>query len=298
MNSASLFKNFMVSQGTSLRLFVAITMGVGLCILALRFSPSHATGIEELGGNAAVCAGKNPANSLAEFRMNEQRSTAAVVGIAGGSSGGVANHSTQDPAGSAEGSPCDGSKPEKENVNRVVANAKNSPIFFPSNRHVLISGKFVIIGRTDEDVFRLNGRAGVMESVGSNVRIAPMQIAPGTYRLDVEGHRHEFVVALNEREHDGPNGWPVVRWHPMEGSAEGCRECHHGPPDPAKHHWRSVPIPEACFGCHPVVKLEAIHAHPMEHLHQCQDCHSVHSAREPYLLKGSVRELCSACHES
>jgi hypothetical protein len=131
-------------------------------------------------------------------------------------------------------------------------------------------------------------------------------LEPGHHVLQLGEHRHPLTAVAENSPTAGGSADSnasaassppdLLRCHPMKPLPASCESCHRGTPARSAGGWPSVPTPEACVSCHEMVRLEAIHAHPMEHLHHCQDCHHMHAAPKKHLLTKPPRELCNACH--
>ncbi|MCS7239436.1 MAG: cytochrome c3 family protein [Thermoguttaceae bacterium] len=182
----------------------------------------------------------------------------------------------------------------------------SAPIYFPPEGAVVRAGKIIIIGRDSDMPVWISNKPTIWQYRHLGLAALEVALTPGKYVIGVGDFRREINVVdapptsasgVASSANPAENA-PVepVQWHPMSPTSESCEACHRGTNKAGG--WPSVSTPDACFPCHTSVQLEAIHAHPMEHLHHCQDCHHMHAAPKEHLLIKPPKELCRACHES
>ena len=193
--------------------------------------------------------------------------------------------------------------------------SKPGRIIFPPASAKVPAGKVVIIGEDCGRPVVVDRSSRLWEYSRHGIGAFEIELKPGKHLLRIGGTQHEITVVeesgatSNENSSNNPKGTTegsnsasdqddLVRWHPMKPMAESCEACHRMSDMPAGGVWPRVPTPDPCLSCHGPVQLEAIHAHPMEHLHHCQDCHHMHAAPYKHLLTKPIRELCSTCHQS
>jgi len=186
---------------------------------------------------------------------------------------------------------------EPAKVPDEAAKPAGDGVLFPPDRAVLLSASFDVICRSEQTPLEIDGRPREWEPFEPPVHVAHVRLAPGVHELRIGPERHQFAVALNELEHEGPEDWPIYRSHEMNRGEDRCGDCH----QTAKQEGRiAVGEPksfEACFACHPPVEFEAIHSHPLEPIQHCQMCHSLHGSTRKGLLKAPVKQLCADCHD-
>jgi len=188
-------------------------------------------------------------------------------------------------------------------------------IIFPPASAKVPAGKVLIIGEDCGRPIVIDRSSRLWEYSRHGLGALEVELKPGKHLLRLGGTQHEITVVegdsgtSNESSSSNPKGTTeaassasdqadLVRWHPMKPMAESCEACHRTSDMTAGGLWPKVPTPDSCLSCHGPVQLEAIHAHPMEHLHHCQDCHHMHAAPYKHLLTKPIRELCSTCHRS
>lgn len=179
-------------------------------------------------------------------------------------------------------------------------------VIFPPEGAVLRAGKIIIIGRDTDVPLRVGGKLVLWQYRHRGIGALEVVLPPGQHEIGMGSSKRQITVvdescsAPGDRSPSGQGTAPAagdwIRWHPMQPSAESCEACHRG--KNTRGGWPPVPTPEACFPCHTLINLEAIHAHPMEHLYHCQDCHHMHAAPREHLLTKPPKELCRVCHEA
>ena len=204
--------------------------------------------------------------------------------------------------------------------NYAVGNLSDSSplsgrILFPPAGARVPAGKVVIIGQESGNLVVVDRSSRTWEFSRNGIGALELELKPGKHVLRIGDTQHEFTVVevsggnANETSRGNPGGTgppsnttadeeEIIRWHPMKPMAESCEACHRSSDGVIGSLWPKVATPDCCLSCHGSVQLEAIHAHPMEHLHHCQDCHHMHAAPKKHLLTKPIRELCSTCHQS
>jgi len=189
------------------------------------------------------------------------------------------------------GDPAAGEKPAGDDTGVEV--------LYPPDKAVLPSGNFDVICRGDAAALRVDGELHRWEPFEPPVRVARVSLYCGPNTLQIGRKRVEVFVAETALEPGGPEGWPMWRGHPMDGSGTArCGDCHEieGRGDGAA--LGRFAGHKACFKCHDSVDFEAIHSHPLEPIEACQMCHAIHGSKEKALLKAPAKKLCDECHES
>jgi predicted CXXCH cytochrome family protein len=171
-------------------------------------------------------------------------------------------------------------------------------VVYPPDKGVLLSGTFDVITKTSTEALQLDGRPLKSEPFEPPLRVAHVRVSPGWHELRVGDRRVEFVVALNEEEHDGPADWPIHRRHPMNANANRCGDCHETTARNGQTLVGDLKSYEACFECHKSAEFEEIHEYPLEDHESCQKCHAVHGSISPSLLRAPAKKLCAECHDS
>ena len=179
-----------------------------------------------------------------------------------------------------------------------AADGDASKIVYPPDKAVLLSGTFDVITKTSTQALQLDGRPLKSEPFEPPLRVAHVGVSPGWHELRVGDRLIEFVVAMNEEEHDGPADWPIHRRHPMNADADRCSDCHETTARNGHTLVGDLRSHEACFECHQLAEHEDIHDFPLEDHESCQMCHAVHGSNGPSLLKAQVKKLCDKCHDS
>lgn len=179
------------------------------------------------------------------------------------------------------------------------ASATSQPrIIAPRDQAVLMSGRIDIIAQLPEGKLEVDGEPCPSEPFQSPLQVARIWLDPGRHEIRAAGRRTEFVVALNEMEHDGPSDWKIVRSHPIEPGEDRCGDCHETESRNGLLEVIGIPSDETCLDCHTAGKVESIHPHAVELLQSCQSCHTMHGALHRRLLKAPAKELCDQCHGS
>ena len=170
-------------------------------------------------------------------------------------------------------------------------------IVTPPNESVLLGSQIGVIVRGQIDEFYLDDDPyPVSKRINSPAAsFSLLKVSPGrhtVYMTFKNGSEEEinFVVAQNERDHNGPKTWKRFYQHQFENISNPCQKCHlTQKTDDGKvqvGHWKSVQ--ESCFSCHVEtkrLKLEGFHKDikDKDWIEKCTDCHYVH--------KGTVRTL-------
>ncbi len=178
-------------------------------------------------------------------------------------------------------------------------------IFPPAGSHVR-AGKVLIIGRDRGIPFSVSGVSYLWQFRHKGIAASEVELSAGKHEIRCGKFRQLFTavgaadcLAAGEGSSNRDEvSAEMIRWHPMKASAESCLSCHRSNGQSGGSQWPTVPTPDACFPCHTPIKLEVIHAHPMEHLYHCQDCHHMHAAPKKHLLTKPAKQLCQACHEA
>ncbi len=176
--------------------------------------------------------------------------------------------------------------------------AKAAGVLFPPNQAVLLKGSFDVICRADKAALEIDGKPYPWESFHPPVYVARVRLAPGLHELRIGSRRREFIVAMNEEEHDGPEEWAHHRFHPIESDDQRCAHCHQTEKKAGRIAVGELRSYKACLECHPSVQFEAIHSHPLEPIEHCQTCHALHGSSRKGLLKAPVKQLCLDCHDA
>ncbi|NUQ64824.1 MAG: hypothetical protein HUU20_20365 [Pirellulales bacterium] len=173
-------------------------------------------------------------------------------------------------------------KPDPQPTNEVR-------IVSPPNHAVLLSGRFEVIAKAPDGKFVLDGEPCESEPFRSPVRVKRVWLDPGVHELRVGDQRTEFVVALNEMEHDGPRDWEIYRFHPIEPGDDRCGACHDTEAKDGLVAVGDIPSDDACTSCHTETKVQAVESHRVPVLGSCNTCHAIHGAPRRDLLKPSVQ---------
>jgi len=171
-------------------------------------------------------------------------------------------------------------------------------VLFPPNRAVLLSGSLDVVSKSDQTSLEVDGKPREWEPFQPPLHVAHLRLAPGMHELRIGQGRREFVVALNEEEHDGPQDWPIYRCHEMSRGEDRCGDCHQTDKQDGRITVGDLKPSEACFECHEPVEFDVIHAHPLEPIEHCQMCHALHASTRKGLLKAPVKQLCADCHDT
>lgn len=180
---------------------------------------------------------------------------------------------------------------------RAVKSAGNDEtearVVSPPDRAVLLSGNIEIIAQSPDGKLELDGKPCRCEPFTNPLCVTQVWLDPGVHELRIGNHRTEFVVALNEQEHDGPRDWKIYRFHPMESGESGdhrCGACHELQLEGDLMRVAGLPRAEACLECHDKAKLQAIESHRLQSPEACTTCHSIHGSPRKRLLKESFPE--------
>lgn len=167
----------------------------------------------------------------------------------------------------------------------------------PQDQAVLMSGTFDVICRTDADTLEVNGQAVQWDEFFSPVRVARLRLPPGVYEIRVGDRKLDVVVAMNEKEHDGPEDWRYHYRHRLKSTAARCGDCHETERQDGQTSVGDLKSHEACMKCHTEIDFEVTHSHILEPLQECWMCHSLHGSTSKSLLKAPMRTLCEKCHD-
>jgi len=178
-------------------------------------------------------------------------------------------------------------------------------VLWPPEHVALLSGNFDVIVKVprpepaDPLPLELNGQPQPWDAHFTGaVRVAHLRLSPGVYELKIGDRRIDFAVALNEEEHDGPRDWPTYRNHTTPVTADRCAGCHEDSTEGGEARVGKAKPYKACFECHHAVEFQVIHSHPVQPLENCDMCHSMHGSANKRLLRGPVKKLCAACHDT
>lgn len=170
-------------------------------------------------------------------------------------------------------------------------------IISPPDHAILLSGNLDVIYKSDkacksgETALDINGRSYKWESFQPPLQVAHVRLAPGFYELNVGDQRREFVVALNEDEHDGPEDWNHFRQHKMDVGHQRCGDCHETTEKEDQIAVGQLKPDKACFTCHTQGEFDDAHSEPLKPDQHCHTCHALHGSHRKGLLKAPVEEL-------
>jgi predicted CXXCH cytochrome family protein len=171
-------------------------------------------------------------------------------------------------------------------------------VISPLDRAVLMSGRIDVIIKSPDGKLEVDGEPCAAEPFQSPLQVKRLWLDPGMHEIRAGDQRVEFVVALNEIEHDGPSDWKIVRSHPIEPGDDRCGVCHETERKDGLLEVIGIPSDETCLDCHTASKVEAIHPHAMELVQSCRLCHVIHGSLHKRLLKAPAKDLCDQCHGS
>ncbi len=189
-------------------------------------------------------------------------------------------------------------KPDKKAVDPEQETAAEGLIVFPPDKAVLLSGGIDIIVKSPGGKPVVDGKPCSCEPFKNPLYVKRTRLSPGMHTLRIGDRKAEFVVALNEMEHEGPDDWRIYKSHLIEPGRDRCGACH----ETEKHgdllRLGGISPHTACLECHSEVDFAVIHSHPLEPLEPCQLCHVMHGSTHDSLLKAPPKQLCNQCHES
>jgi len=171
-------------------------------------------------------------------------------------------------------------------------------ILFPPDRAVLLKGIFDVICNGDEVPLEVNGKRYEWEAFRAPLHVARVRLSPGVYEFRIGDRQREIAVALNEDEHDGPEDWPIHRYHKIDRDKNRCADCHRTRNEDDQITVGELKSHEACLECHNSIEFDVIHSHPLEPIQDCHMCHSLHNSVRKGLLRAPAKQLCAECHDA
>lgn len=176
---------------------------------------------------------------------------------------------------------------------------EGNTIVTPPTNSVLLGSQIGVIVRGQVDEFYLDDEPYPMSKRinAPAASFALLKVSPGRHNVymafkDGSEEEIDFVVAMNERDHNGPKSWKRFYQHQFENVSNPCQKCHLTEKiDGGKvqvGHWK--PVKESCFGCHVETKrnkLEEFHKNLIDPgwIEKCTDCHYVHKGDARLLLR-------------
>lgn len=178
---------------------------------------------------------------------------------------------------------------------KTLVTPPNESVLLGSQIGMIVRGQFDELYLDDEEI---SFSKHVQSKAAS---FAVLNVSPGRHYVymsanDGREEEFEFVVAVNEKEHNGPRSWKRFYQHQFEHVANPCAKCHQVRKDGDKvevGHWKSVQ--ESCAKCHVEqkrVKLEGFHQDlkskgwdDSNWIESCTDCHYVHQGETRMLLR-------------
>ncbi len=165
---------------------------------------------------------------------------------------------------------------------------KKARIISPPDEAVLLSGNLDIIAESPHGRIELDGKPCQCEPFASPLCVAHVWLDPGMHELRVGDQRSQFVVALNEMEHDGPRDWKIYRFHDLEPDDRRCGACHVVQLEGDVTRVTGLPTDDICMKCHEASEMRAIESHQVQPRQACRTCHAIHGAPIKMLLKPSA----------
>lgn len=173
--------------------------------------------------------------------------------------------------------------------------APDVEIRFPPHKAVVHYGTFDVIAQGNAAGLVVDGQAQAWDAFQSPLRVARVRLSSGHHAVQVGDKRCELFFARYPGDEDAPRGWPVFRWHPIrqKDGAQQCADCHETAQAAGQTAVGRFKGHEACFACHAEADFEKSHAHPVELLKTCQQCHALHGVvgEEKGLVKPAIRNL-------
>ncbi len=178
---------------------------------------------------------------------------------------------------------------------KTLVTPPNESVLLGSQIGMIVRGQFDELYLDDEEIpfsKRIQSKAA---------SFAVLNVSPGRHYVymsaqDGREEEFEFVVAVNEKEHNGPKSWKRFYQHQFERISNPCAKCHQVRQVGDKvevGRWKSVK--ESCAKCHVEqkrVKLEGFHQDlkskgwdDANWIESCTDCHYVHQGETRMLLR-------------
>ena len=178
---------------------------------------------------------------------------------------------------------------------RTLVTPPNESVLLGSQIGMIVRGQFDELYLDDEEI------SFSKRIQSKSASFAVLNVSPGRHYVymsakDGREEEFEFVVAVNENEHNGPRSWKRFYQHQFERVSNPCANCHLVQKAGDKvevGHWKSVQ--ESCAKCHVEqkrLKLEEFHKDVKSKgwddsnwIESCTDCHYVHQGETRMLLR-------------
>lgn len=171
-------------------------------------------------------------------------------------------------------------------------------LLFPPHQAILRRNTLDLICHARSGELKVDGHRQTWEPFEPPLRVAHVCLARGAHRLRIGSQPVDVYVTSRDNDSRAPAGWPTWRSHSIPTNAERCGTCHETSQQDGRTRVGPWKGHAACLACHSAVDFELKHAHPLEPLQPCQTCHAVHGSARKGLLKGEVKKVCAACHDT
>ncbi len=177
---------------------------------------------------------------------------------------------------------------------KTLVTPPNESVLLGSQIGMIVRGKFDEL-YLDDEAIQFSKRIQTPTASFSLLKVSPGRHCVYMSSADGREEEFEFVIAINDKEHNGPQSWKRFYQHQFENISNPCGKCHQTRKVGDKvevGYWK--PVKESCATCHVEqkrLKLEGFHKDikQADWIEKCTDCHYVHQGATRMLLRDNYK---------